>query len=62
MMFVTAIDEDRLAGNARARFRKQECSGRADLGGIDVTFQRGAFHLGFEHVAEVSRFLAPRAS
>ena len=34
---VAAIDEDRLAGNARARFRKQECSSRADLGGIDVT-------------------------
>src|ERR1700674_1491529 len=33
---VAAIDEDRLAGNSRARFRKQKCSGRADLGGVDV--------------------------
>src|SRR6266851_1493089 len=50
---VAAIDEDRLAGYSRARFGKQECGGRADLGGIDIALEGGALHLVFEHVAEV---------
>src|SRR5439155_26297542 len=50
---VPAIDEDCFAGDARARLGKQKGSGRADFGGIDIALERGALHLGLEHVAEV---------
>jgi len=56
---VAEIDEDRLAGNARARFPKAGMQRSRNLGGIDVTLQRGALYMRFEMSL---KFAIPRAA
>src|SRR5260370_12572711 len=54
---VAAIDEDRLAGNARARFGKQECGGPADLAALHISLHRTPSTFPFNHLTPLPHSL-----